>query len=483
MKHCHTYAAGAWFESGGSEQIDLVDSYTEAVYAKLRASSRADVDVAVASARSAGRSWAQTPVEVRANALARIAEALAERADKLAQAITREVGMPGKLSRRIQVDAPIRAWRRQAELAKTLARPERIGHSIIERLPVGVVACITPWNYPLHQLTAKVASALAAGCTVVVKPSEVAPSSGLILADAVASAGLPPGVFNLVNGRGEDVGAALVAHPDVDMVSFTGSTAVGRGIAAAAGAQLKRVALELGGKSAALILPDADLAVAVKATLANCLLNSGQTCSALSRLLVPRARYAEVVAMLREQVKAYVMGDPADPATRLGPLASRPQLARVRALVDAAIADGAAVIAGGPDALPVPSRGFFFAPTVLGNVDPSMPVAQQEVFGPVLVLLAYDNVDEAVAIANGTRYGLAASVWGPTPDAAWAVARRLRAGQIDLNGAPFNPDAPFGGFGDSGIGRENGPHGLHEFVESVSYQLPADYIGNMAGAS
>ncbi|SPD64733.1 3-succinoylsemialdehyde-pyridine dehydrogenase [Cupriavidus taiwanensis] len=482
MNHCHTYAAGAWFGSGGSEEIDLVDSYTEEAYASLRASSRADVDVAVASARSAGRSWAQTPVEVRANALARIAEALAERADELAQAITREVGMPRKLSRRIQVDAPIRAWRRQAELAATLARPERIGHSIIERLPVGVVACITPWNYPLHQLTAKVACALAAGCTVVVKPSEVAPSSGFILADAVASAGLPAGVFNLVNGRG-DIGEALVAHPDVDMVSFTGSTAVGRRIAAAAGAQLKRVALELGGKSAALIVPDADLAAAVKATLANCLLNSGQTCSALSRLLVPRARYAEVVAMLREQVKAYVMGDPADPATRLGPLASMPQLARVRALVDAAIADGAAVIAGGPDALPVPSRGFFFAPTVLGNVDRSMPIAQQEVFGPVLVLLAYDNVDEAVAIANGTRYGLAASVWGPTPDAAWAVARRLRAGQIDLNGAPFNPDAPFGGFGDSGIGRENGPHGLHEFVDTVSYQLPADYIGNMVGAS
>lgn len=477
MNHQKTYINGQWREANGAVTTDLVDSYTEAVFARVRTSSLSDVDLAVASARAAWPAWSRQSTGARAAALQRVAAALVARSDALIEAISREVGMPRKLVRRIQVEAPIAAWRRYAELAVTLDEPVRIGHSIVERVPTGVVACITPWNYPLHQITAKVAPALAAGCAVVLKPSEIAPLSAFLLADAIAAADLPAGVFNLVHGHGEDIGDALVRHADVDMISFTGSTAAGRRIAATAGSQLKRLGLELGGKSASVVLPGADLAQAVKATLASCLLNSGQTCSASTRLLVPRDDHAVVIALLRAQMGSYVMGDPAATTTRLGPLVSAQQRARVTSMIDAALVAGAEVIAGGHRAQPVPPHGFFVPPTVLGNVTPAMPIAQQEVFGPVLVLMAYDTVADAVAIANDTRYGLAASVWGATPEAAHGVARALRAGQVDINGALFNPDAPFGGFGDSGVGRENGPYGLEAFVETISYQLPAGYAG------
>ena len=469
----HLFIDGAWRAATGEADLDVTDSFTEQPFARYRCASRVDVDAAVRAARAAFAGWSATPLEARMAAVRSVAAALRERADAMARVISREVGMPAKLSARIQAGAPIAAWELYADLAAQVEWESRIGHSLVQQVPVGVVACITPWNYPLHQVTGKVAPALLAGCTVVLKPSELAPSSAFLLAEAIEQAGLPPGVFNLVHGTGPDIGEALIGHPEVDMVSFTGSTGAGRRIAALAAQDIKRVALELGGKSAAVVLPEADLATAVKATLGGCFLNSGQTCSATTRLLVPRAQAEQAAHLAGELAAGWTMGDPADPATRLGPLISGAQRAKVRAMVEAALAAGAErVTREGP----LPPHGFFFPPTVLVRVTPDLPIAREEVFGPVLVLIAYDSVDQAVAIANGTDYGLAATVWAATPAAALPVARRLRAGQVDINGAPFNPQAPFGGFKRSGLGRENGRFGIEEFLEPVSLQLPATYF-------
>jgi acyl-CoA reductase-like NAD-dependent aldehyde dehydrogenase len=465
------YIDGAWRDAEGAEATHIVDSFSEAVFATARTSSPGQVDTAVSAARRALPAWMDTPVAQRAAALRAVADQLEQGAAALADAIMREVGMPRKLVQRIQVAAPISAWRLYADLAESLDWESRIGHSLVREVPVGVVGCITPWNYPLHQITAKVAPALLAGCTVVLKPSEIAPLSAFLLAKAIEAAGLPPGVFNLIHGAGHEIGGALVAHPGVDMVSFTGSTRAGRQIGAVAGAQIKRVSLELGGKSAALVLAGADLALAVKTTLASCFLNAGQTCSALTRLLVPRADYDRCVHVIRDLMRGYVMGDPAEPVTRLGPLVSAGHRDTVLAMLAQADSEGVGIVAGGAADYPVPATGFFVPPTVLGPVTSLMTVAQQEVFGPVLALMPYDDLDEAVRIANGTPYGLAGAVWGPSPDAAYGVARRLRAGQIDINGAPFNLAAPFGGFGQSGMGRENGRFGIQGFLEPISYQF------------
>jgi acyl-CoA reductase-like NAD-dependent aldehyde dehydrogenase len=463
------YIAGHWCPAQGEMRLPVTDCWSEEQFAGWRSASRADVNAAVDAAGLALPSWSATRPAERVAAVRRVGAALRERADAIARAVTREVGMPAKLSARIQAGAPIAAWEMYAQLAETHEWERRIGHSLVQQVATGVVACITPWNYPLHQITGKVAPALLAGCTVVLKPSELAPSSAVLLAEAVHEAGLPPGVFNLVHGTGPDVGEALVTHPLVDMVSFTGSTRAGRRIAAVAAADIKRLALELGGKSAAIVLPDADLAASVKAALAGCFLNSGQTCSAITRLLVPVQFAAQAAHLAADLAPTWRMGDPADAQTRLGPLVSREQQRKVRQMIEGALAAGAARIGGD---LPIPAHGFFVPPTVLANVTPDMAIAQEEVFGPVLVLMTYESVDDAVTIANGTNYGLAAAVWAGSPDAALAVARRLRAGQVDINGAPFNPAAPFGGFRRSGLGRENGRAGLEEFLEPVSIQLP-----------
>ncbi|WP_418316166.1 aldehyde dehydrogenase family protein [Piscinibacter sakaiensis] len=468
-----TYIDGAWTACRGETDTPVTDSYTGQVFASWRTNSPADVDLAVHAARRALDKWSGLPPETRIDHVRKVVLALRERADELTQSISREVGMPRKLAARIQVGAPIAAWEAYAEIARSIEWEQRQGHSLVQQLPVGVVACITPWNYPLHQITSKVAPALLAGCTVVLKPSELAPSSAFVLAQAIDQAGLPPGVFNLVHGAGADVGEALVRHPGVDMVSFTGSTRAGRHVAALASADVKRVALELGGKSAALVMPGADLAPAVKATLASCFLNSGQTCSATTRLLVPRESLERVAQLARDGVAAYVMGDPADPTTRLGPLISQAQRQKVLQMIDHALQQGAE--RWSPE-LPVPPQGFYVPPTVLGRVTPSMDIAREEVFGPVLVVIGYGDIDEAVAIANDTDYGLAATVWGATPAQALEVARRLRAGQVDVNGAPFNPAAPFGGFNKSGLGRENGRYGFEEFLEPRAVQMPASYF-------
>lgn len=471
--HTDLYIAGAWRPANGTADLPVTDCFTEKTIAEYRCASHADVDAAVQAAGDAFPGWSATPLQERAAAVRRVATALRERSDEIAQMISREVGMPAKLSARIQAGAPVAAWDMYADLATSLSWEKRIGHSLVRQAPVGVAACITPWNYPLHQITGKVAPALLAGCTVVLKPSEMAPSSAWMLAQAVALAGLPPGVFNLVHGTGPDVGEALVCHLGVDMVSFTGSTQAGQRIAELAARSTKRVALELGGKSAALVLPGADLAAAVKATLGSCFLNSGQTCSATTRLLVPRHDYEQAAHLAAELLPSWRMGDPADPATRVGPLASRAQQQKVNAMIAAALASGARRV-GAEAALP--PLGFFVAPTVLGDITPDMAIAQEEVFGPVLALIAYDGVEDGIAIANGTSYGLGASVWAATASDALPVARRMRAGQVDVNGAPFNPAAPFGGFKRSGLGRENGLYGIEEFLEPVSIQLPATYF-------
>ncbi|WP_342050831.1 MULTISPECIES: aldehyde dehydrogenase family protein [unclassified Cupriavidus] len=464
------YIDGARRPIESGEVVRVLDAATEAPRVDVRLGGAADADAAVRAATKAAHAWQTLSPGARAQYLLALADALESRASELAEDISREVGMPLKLSRRIQVDAPIAAWRATAALADDFAFVRQVAHSRITMAPVGVVAAITPWNYPLHQITGKVAPALLAGCTVVLKPSELAPSATQHLIAACEAAQLPAGVLNIVSG-GAALGAALVSHPDVRMVSFTGSTAVGRKVAATAAGDMKRVSMELGGKSAAVVLPGADLQKAVKATVASCFLNSGQTCSATTRLIVAREAYPECRAWLEQAVAAMTLGDPADANTRIGPLLSATQRERVHAHLAEAERAGFDRIAGGPDA-PVPAHGFFVAPTVYGNVPADSRLANEEVFGPVLAVQCYDTVEEAIALANGTPYGLAATVWAADDATGARVADALRAGQVDVNGARFNPAAPFGGFGLSGMGREGGVFGLEEFVEPRAVQLP-----------
>jgi betaine-aldehyde dehydrogenase len=370
----------------------------------------------------------------------------------------------------IQVGGPIFNWGNAAKAARAFHWQEQVGNSQVVREPIGVVGCITPWNFPLNQITLKVAPALAAGCTVVLKPSEIAPVNAMILADIIHAAGLPAGVFNLVNGLGPVVGEVLASHPEVDMVSFTGSTRAGKRVAELAAATVKRVTLELGGKSASVILPDADLAAAVKGTIGACLLNSGQTCSAHTRMLVPANRYDEVKALVQATIAKFTLGASLDENSRLGPLVSASQRERVLGFIRQGLEEGAELIAGGPDK-PAFDKGYFVHPTVL-RVKPNDTLAREEIFGPVLVILTYDTEEEAIHIANDTIYGLGGGVWSVDLDHAVAVARQIRTGQVDINGGPFNGNAPFGGYKQSGNGRENGRYGLEEFLEFKAMQFP-----------
>ena len=464
-----TFIDGWWWSCEGAA-CPVLNAATGKTLTVIDAAKPAQADLAVKAAKRALPVWSATPPAERGRILEKIADGLAARADEIAAAITAEVGMPLRLSQRIQVGAPIEAWRHYAALASAPRPERRIGHSVIVEEPVGVVAAITPWNYPLHQITAKAAAALAAGCTVVLKPSEIAPLSAIILAEVIAETDLPPGAFNMVTGLGAELGPLLVSHPDVAMISFTGSTQTGRQVAAGAVQHLKRVALELGGKSPAVILEGADLGAAVKATLSSCLLNSGQTCNALTRLIVPVERLDEAAGLLRAALQKYPVGDPADPSARLGPLASEAQKLRVTRFVDNAVSQGAPIIAQARIDADL-RDGFFVAPVILGPLDQGDALVQQEIFGPVLVVQTHRGTQDAIRLANCTRYGLAASVWAGDRDVAVEAARQIRAGQIDINGAPFNPLAPFGGFGSSGLGRENGEFGLAAFLETKSLQF------------
>ena len=392
------------------------------------------------------------------------------RQGELAELIATEVGMPLKLAGMIQVGLPTAQVGNYAQVLRDFAFEEQVGNSLVVKEPIGVVGAITPWNYPLNQIVAKVAPALAAGCTVVLKPSEVAPLNAFLLAEVIDEAGLPAGVFNLVSGIGPTVGEAIAAHPDVDMVSFTGSTRAGKRVAELAAATVKKVALELGGKSANVILPDADLEKAVAVGVTNCYLNSGQTCTAWTRMLVPRDRLADAERIAAAKAEKYRVGDPLTEGTNLGPLISDVQRDRVRGFIEQGIAEGAKLVTGGVEPPEGLDRGYFVRPTVFSEVTPDMTIAQEEIFGPVLSIMPYDTEDEAVEIANGTIYGLAGGVWSADPAHAEQVARRLRTGQVDINGGMFNPLAPFGGYKQSGVGRENGRLGFEEFLETKSLQ-------------
>ncbi|SCL24811.1 Acyl-CoA reductase [Micromonospora rhizosphaerae] len=465
----HLHIAGGWVDPSDGAAIPVENPATGDLVGQVPAATPADVDRAVAAARDAFPGWAATAPAERAAHLDRLHTALAARADEIARTVALELGTPLKLAARVQTGLPLTVLRGMVDLAARPPAEETVGNSLVVREPVGVVGAITPWNYPLHQVVAKLAPALAAGCTVVLKPSELTPLTAYLLFDAVTEAGLPAGVVNLVPGTGPVVGEALAAHPGVDMVSFTGSTATGRRIAHLAADRIARVALELGGKSANLILADADLATAVKVGVGNAFLNSGQTCTAWTRMLVHRDRYDEALDLAARAVGTYTLGNPFDPATRLGPLVSAAQAERVRGHVERALADGARLVAGGPDA-PLPPRGHFVAPTVFADVHPDSALAQEEVFGPVLAVIPFADTDEAVAIANNSRYGLAGAVWSADEEQALAVARRLRTGQVDVNGGAFNPLAPFGGYQQSGLGRELGTYGIEEFCELKAIQ-------------
>ncbi len=460
------YVGGAWVAPDGSGTIDVIGAGSEQVIGSVPEGTPADAARAVAAARSAFEGWAATPVPERQRLLNAIADGLDARADEIARTVTAEVGMPLKLSRIIQAGLPIAQFRLAASLLDEISLEEEIDTVLVVREPVGVVGAITPWNYPLHQVVCKTAPALAAGCTVVLKPSEVAPLSAFILAEVIHEVGLPAGVFNLVTGFGPVVGEAIVTDADVDMVSFTGSTRAGKRVSELASASVKRVALELGGKSPNVILDDADLARAVPDGIAKAFLNSGQTCSALTRMLVPRERLAEVEAIAAAAAGNFACADPLGERNGIGPLASDVQRERVRGYIRSGIAEGAKLVAGGeepPEDLP---QGFYVQPTVFSDVTPEMTIAREEIFGPVLVLMPYDDEDEAVQIANDTVYGLAGGVWSGDQARAEHVARRLRAGQVEVNGGRFDLRAPFGGFKQSGNGRENGRYGLEEFLEA-----------------
>ena len=464
------YIDGRWVElAAASGVIEVLNPATEQVIGHVPNGTAADVDAAVAAARRAFDP--DVDLAERRRRVDSIIEATTRHLPRISALITAEMGAPVRIAESVQTQVPVAVARGILEVLDQPVEEERIGNSVILREPYGVVGAITPWNYPLYQVVAKLVPAVAAGCTIVLKPSNEAPLSVFAFFDALDEAGLPPGVVNLVSGPGRVVGEAIASHPDVDFVSFTGSTGAGARVAELAGKAVSKVALELGGKSANIILDDADLVTAVKVGVSNAFLNGGQTCMAWTRMLVPAGRYEEALGLATAAAAKLRVGDPTDPATRLGPSATASQFATVRGFIDRAVAGGARVVTGGSQR--VLPTGYFLAPTVLADVDPMAEVAQEEVFGPVLVILPFADDDDAVRIANCTPYGLAGAVWSGDQHRAVGVARRVRTGQLDINGGAYNPRAPFGGYKSSGFGRELGPYGYEEYLQIKSLQLPS----------
>jgi aldehyde dehydrogenase (NAD+) len=463
------YIDGRWVPSSGTDHIDVENPATEQIIGRVPSGTSEDVDRAVGAARAAADSWSATSPEERGKYLTRLREALAGRSEEMAQTIATEMGAPLKLATQVQTGVALADIGTAATLATEMTWEEQIGTSRVFLEPLGVVGAITPWNYPLHQVTAKIAYALAAGCTVVLKPTEIAPLCSYLFFDLIHEVGLPAGVVNLVPGYGTTVGEAIASHAGIDMVSFTGSTRAGTRVAALGAETVKKVALELGGKSANVILSDADLARAVKVGVANCFLNSGQTCTAWTRMLVHDSQYDEAVELAAKSAAGYTTGDPFDSGTRLGPLVSGAQRERVTAYIDKGIAEGARLVTGGAERRQ--DKGHFVEPTVFADVTTDMTIAQEEIFGPVLSILRYADEDEALRIANDSDYGLAGAVWSGDSDHAVAFAKRMQTGQVDINGGAFNPAAPFGGYKRSGVGRELGRYGVEEFCQSKSLQL------------
>jgi aldehyde dehydrogenase (NAD+) len=459
------YIDGAWADRAGATRIAVTNPYTEDVIGHVAAGSVADVDLAVAAARRAFGGFARTSVEERLALLTRIRDLLEERSEAFAQSIVAEMGAAIGFARAGQCYFGIEHVRVAIAVLQDFAFESEVDGIHVRKEPIGVCALITPWNWPLYQITAKVAPALAAGCTVVLKPSELSPLTALLFAQVMHDAGTPPGVFNLVNGTGEVVGAAMAAHPEVDMVSFTGSTRAGVLVAQAAAPTVKRVVQELGGKSPNVFLPDADFASAVPKGVLGAMRNVGQSCAAPTRMVVPATHLAEVERLAAEAANAIVVGDPLDEATVLGPLANKAQFAKVQELIQSGIDEGAKLVCGGPGLPQGLNHGYFARPTVFSEVTPEMRIAREEIFGPVLVLMPYEDEDDAIRIANATDYGLSSHVQSADHEAARRVARRIRAGQVHINYPAWSGYAPFGGYRQSGNGREYGVFGLEEYLE------------------
>ena len=467
MNHLDFYIDGAWVRPLGGETLEVIDPSTECAIASISLGTRADLDLGVAAARRAFPLYAQWSREQRLDLLAAIIEGYRQHSEALVELVHREMGAPLSLARSAHVPSGLGHLQRAFEVLRDYAFDRPHGSTLISREPIGVCGLITPWNWPLNQLTCKIAPALAAGCTLVLKPSEKAPLSAMLLADILHQAGVPKGVFNLINGDGPTLGDGIARHPDIDMVSFTGSTGAGIAVAKAAADTVKRMSQELGGKSANLVLADADIESAVRHGVSSCFRNSGQSCNAPTRLLIPRALQAQAIDIAKS-VAGQICFDDSQASSSMGPLANVAQFERVQALIGAAVDQGARLVCGGVGRPEGVTQGYFVKPTVFADVRPDMPIAREEVFGPVLVIIAYDTEDEAIEIANDSPYGLSGYVSAGSLERARAVARRLRTGMVHLNGSKADNGAPFGGYKQSGNGREWGVHGLEDYLEVKS---------------
>ena len=465
------YINGKWVQPMGTGSIDVINPATEEIIGKIPVGSADDVDKAASAARIAFDSWAKSSIEERINILNALSNALKEKGESIAQTITAEVGTPIGYSRVAMVGTPRVVSRSYAKILENFDWEEKVRNSIICKEPIGVCAFITPWNFPLHQIIGKVAPAIAAGCTMILKPSKEAPLSAFILADILHEIGLPPGVFNLVSGHGSEIGNYMSSHPEVDMVSFTGSTGAGVAVSEAAATTVKRVTLELGGKSANVALDDADPILVAKKAIGACHQNSGQTCSALTRLIIPESMSDEVYEIIAKKNNSYTVGDPLEENTRCGPMVSLRQQKSVSTYIQSGISEGATLVSGGlgmPEGI---SKGYYVKPTIFANVSPDMKIWKEEIFGPVLVITTYKSEEEALILANDSIYGLSGGVWSKDEERAIKFAKEMRTGQVSVNGGAFNVSAPFGGYKLSGNGRELGTHGLNEFLEIKSIQL------------
>ena len=474
MRRESLYINGEWAPATGDGVIEVINPANEEIIGSVPVGSQADVDAAVTAARAAFPAWSESSIEERIRILNELSAAIKDNTEELAQTITAEVGTPIGYSRMAMVGTPRVVARSYAKMLESFEWEQEVRNSLIIKEPIGVCAFITPWNFPLHQIVGKVAPALAAGCTMVLKPSKEAPLNAFMLADILDEIGLPAGVFNLVSGHGSEVGEYMSSHPDVDMVSFTGSTGAGVRVSQAAAPTVKRVTLELGGKSANVALDDADPQLVGKMAIGACYQNSGQTCSALTRLIIPKSMNDEVCEVIATRIARYTAGDPLDDSTRCGPMVSARQQTSVSEYIQSGIDEGAKLVVGGtgmPDGL---EAGFFVKPTVFAEVTPDMTIWQEEIFGPVLVIATYESEEEALALANDSIYGLSGGVWSADEERAMAFARGMRTGQVSINGGPFNISAPFGGYKMSGNGRELGLHGLEEFLEIKSIQRPVE---------